>query len=706
MAIVKEVELKIDAKQATKTLDQLGGSFEDVYGEVQPLSGRIGELEDRLYEMALAGQQNTKEFKDLTREIGSMKKVILQTDLVVDGMSQTMAQNLGGAIGGVTSGFTLAQGAMAAFGVESEAIEETLLRVQSALAISEGFEGIRQAVPSFKALSNSVKDFGANAISAFKGATNASKAFMLTGIGAIIGGITLLIQNWDSVTEAIGLNTEATKRNTAIKEASNKVASEAIANAAQELSTVDRLQKVLKDENVSRKEKNAAIKEAQKEYPNLIGNLNAENATLDELNGALKLYASLAELKAKVDAAQSLRTEEYKTQLENQLAAQKRQNLSMADAAGVVLENANSWDILSGNYKKIVKDKKVLEGIDKTAKENLKEQNKITESTINFLDKEIGAYEKEIKLLEDSLGIKEEVNNNFVDKQAEIEAELARQREEARQAEIQAELDRQTVLDEIAEAEYLATTSQIEQEINAVQDKYFRLIELAKQYGQDTSVLEAEQAKQIQAIKEDAAKQEAEKQKTLQQELADAMVAIKQEQLKEEEEALSARKERERKIIEGGFEFLSNLSAAFSQGNERQQKIAFNITKAANIAQATMDTYKAAQGAYASFATIPVVGVPLGIAAAGAAIAAGIANINAIKNTQFEGGGGAVSAGTTSSSPTAAGGFPAQFNVVGNSGVNQLAQSLGDQPLKAYVVSGDVTTAQSLERNKIEQSTI
>lgn len=705
MAIIKEVEVSVDAKQALKTLDELGGSFEDVYGEVQPLSGRIGELEDRLYEMALAGQQNTKEFRDLTKEVGSMKKVIIDTDLVVDGMSQTMAQNLGGAIGGVTSGFTLAQGAMAAFGVESAAIEETLLRVQSALAISEGFEGIRQAVPSFKALSNSVKDFGANAISAFKGATNASKAFMLTGIGAIIGGITLLIQNWDSVTEAIGLNTEATKRNTAIKEASNKVASEAIANAAQELSTVDRLQKILKDENVSRKDKNAAIREAQKEYPNLIGNLNAENATLDELNGALKLYASLAELKAKVDAAQSLRTEEYKKQLENQLAAQKRQNLSMADAAGVVLENANTWDILSGNYKKIVKDKKVLEGIDKTAKENLKEQNKITESTINFLDKEIGAYEKEIKLLEDSLGIKEEVNQNFVDKQAEIEAELARQREEARQAEIQAELDRQAILDEIAEAEYLATTSQIDQEINAVQEKYFRLIELAKQNGLDTSILEAEQAKQIQAIKDAAAKEEKDKKIANEKEIADAVLAAKKKQFEDEEKIRKEKQEKEAKLVAAGFEFLGNLSAAFAQGNERQQKIAFNITKAANIAQATMDTYKAATGAYASFASIPVVGVPLGIAAAAAAVAAGIANVRAIAQTKFEGGGGA-GAASSPSAPTAAGGFPAQFNVVGNTGVNQLAQTLGEQPLKAYVVAGDVTSAQSLERNKIEQSTI
>ena len=45
------------------------------------------------------------------------------------------------------------------------------------------------------------------------------------------------------------------------------------------------------------------------------------------------------------------------------------------------------------------------------------------------------------------------------------------------------------------------------------------------------------------------------------------------------------------------------------------------------------------------------------------------------------------------------------FNVVGNSGINQLAQ-LQQQPTKAYVVSGDVTSAQSLDRNRIENATL
>ena len=67
---------------------------------------------------------------------------------------------------------------------------------------------------------------------------------------------------------------------------------------------------------------------------------------------------------------------------------------------------------------------------------------------------------------------------------------------------------------------------------------------------------------------------------------------------------------------------------------------------------------------------------------------------------------------TTSSPPSIGGGGGASasqapnFNVVGQSGFNQVAGALGSQPpAQAFVVSGDVTTAQQLENNTIQQAT-
>ena len=59
--------------------------------------------------------------------------------------------------------------------------------------------------------------------------------------------------------------------------------------------------------------------------------------------------------------------------------------------------------------------------------------------------------------------------------------------------------------------------------------------------------------------------------------------------------------------------------------------------KAFAVAQATIDTYQAANSAYASMAGIPVVGPGLGAAAAAAAVLAGIANVKKILEVPDDG---------------------------------------------------------------------
>ena len=87
------------------------------------------------------------------------------------------------------------------------------------------------------------------------------------------------------------------------------------------------------------------------------------------------------------------------------------------------------------------------------------------------------------------------------------------------------------------------------------------------------------------------------------------------------------------------------------------------------------------------------------------AIAAGIKNIKAITAVQTPDGGGG---GGGNIANNFSGGSAAQapsFNVVGNSGMNQLAQ-IQQTPMQAYVVSGEVTSAQALDRNRIKNATL
>ena len=85
-------------------------------------------------------------------------------------------------------------------------------------------------------------------------------------------------------------------------------------------------------------------------------------------------------------------------------------------------------------------------------------------------------------------------------------------------------------------------------------------------------------------------------------------------------------------------------------------------------------------------------------------IAFGLAQVAAISRQKFKstapstptniGGGGSSGSGAARAEPS--------FNIVGRSNNNQLLdaiQSQFDKPLKAYVVSGDVTNQQELDRN-------
>lgn len=193
--------------RAAQSVDNLDATFEEVYGDLQPLTTRLGEAEDRLYELALAGDTTSKEYQELLTKVGEYRKVQIETDLAVDGAATTMTQKLGSALNGVTSGFAVTQGALALFGSENEALEKSLLKVQAALAIQQGVDGLRTA---YKELAIGTK-LASVAQGAFAfvtgGASTALKVFRLalisTGIGAIVVAIGLLIANFDKVTKVI-----------------------------------------------------------------------------------------------------------------------------------------------------------------------------------------------------------------------------------------------------------------------------------------------------------------------------------------------------------------------------------------------------------------------------------------------------------------------------------------------------------------------
>jgi len=144
-------------------------------------------------------------------------------------------------------------------------------------------------------------------------------------------------------------------------------------------------------------------------------------------------------------------------------------------------------------------------------------------------------------------------------------------------------------------------------------------------------------------------------------------------------------------------ETLGNIASIVGQNSK--------FGKAIAVVQAIQDTFAGANKALAQ-------GGIFGFVGAAAVIAAGIANVKNItssKTPKPPASLGARSTGgdSTPAIPAAAASLPPQFSTVGTSGTNQLADLLGNQPPpRAFVVSGDVSTAQELDRNIVTSASL
>jgi hypothetical protein len=171
-------------------------------------------------------------------------------------------------------------------------------------------------------------------------------------------------------------------------------------------------------------------------------------------------------------------------------------------------------------------------------------------------------------------------------------------------------------------------------------------------------------------------------------------------------EAENAKREKleetHQKAIASTFGILSTLSKAFEKDTEEGQKKAFKRNKAISIAETLVSTYQAAQKAYASQLAIPTPDAPIRAQiAAGIAVASGLAKVAAIKSQQFSGGGGA---GTATGGGGAIGDTQSVGVDVGSLIPTQ--QTPTPEPVRAYVVSNEISNKQALDRELQIQTTL
>ena len=132
--------------------------------------------------------------------------------------------------------------------------------------------------------------------------------------------------------------------------------------------------------------------------------------------------------------------------------------------------------------------------------------------------------------------------------------------------------------------------------------------------------------------------------------------------------------------------------------------------KALAVAQATISAFEGAQNAFTTAAKSPITTVfpAYPFAQAGVAGAFGAVQVQKILSTKTDGSGGGASASSFGGGTSAPAVQAPSFNLVQGTGTDQIAETIQgqDQPIKAFVVSSDVSTAQELDRNAVETASL
>jgi len=609
MAETKIVNLEVNSNldQTEKSVGSLKAQLRAAQSEVAALSDKFG--------------ATSKEAINAAKRAGELKDKISDAKNLTDAFNpDAKFKALTASLGGVASGFAAYQGALGLAGIESKDLEKQLLKVQSAMAISQGLQSIGESVDSFKQLGAVIKNTSVaqkiltatTAAYTFvnEAATTGLKIFRIaligTGIGALVVGVGLLIANFDKVKAAV---------------------------------------------------------------MNLIPGLKSVGDFVGGIVDSITDFVG-----ATSDTSRAL--DKLKKDADNTLSVNKK---FMAEHGDQVDEYTKKKIDAKNAYAEAVK----VDGADQVAL--AKELNRKLEA----IEYSRGDKKRELqKQANEKAATELKAHNEKVKQQAEADA--AKEKEEKAKAIIsEAEVYRnqleavQKIEADAKKANADALLTEQELAIQNENDAYEIKKANAIKFGTEFQEIETQHLNTLNDINVTAAN----KAKANADANSKSLIEISKAEQNAKLDAL------------GSYgDALGSIAGMLGESTD--------AGKAASVASATISTYLSANKAYESQLAIPTPDAPFRAAlAAGVAVASGLMNVQKILSVQTPGGGGGGGAAPTAAAQPAA----PSFNVVGQSGANQIAQGINGReiaPIKTYVLGSDVSTQQGLNRKILQNASI
>ena len=567
----------------------------------------------------------------------------------------------------------------------------------------EGFEVLDQATGGYagkvKELSGSVKGVITGAKGFIKTLKGVKGALISTGIGALVVALGLIVAYWDDIKGLVDGTTRAQREGLAEAEKLRDVTQE-------QLDIINSMDNTLKAQGKTEKE----IRDLKIQQTNEV----------------------IAATEAQLAQQESMK----KSQL---AAAERNRNI----AAGIIAFLTAPVTIILGMVDAITQTLAQIGAIEEGT--SLAEDFVMGAAEMIFNPEEVATEaDATIKETEDQLRKLKNTRDGYIlqeQKEKESQAEKRKaQKQKENDAEIQAEKDKQAALERIRKGLIDTEAEERAEKLRLIQADYDEQIKLAeKYYGEETEKVKelkeaqrlALEAQQLKFDEQDEAKLLAKQEKRAEELELDkafeeasfeeqrAILAERREMLLNDEtltdeqklELTKHYKAADKKLDDIEFEGKKKMQGeAMDLANKAQALAGKNTVagKAIGIATATINTFQGASEAMKQKSTLPSpFDVVAKVANVATVIATGLKTVKSIASVKVPGGGG--SGGATPSGGGVAAPAPPSFNVVGATETSVLADTVAEQtnePVQAYVVSNDVTTAQSLENNIVEGATI
>lgn len=561
-----------------------------------------------------------------------------------------------------------------------------------------------------------------------KGLSGFKRAMLATGIGALVVGVGLLVANFDKVKDFLmGVSADTRAAREEIQK-EMELLNNTIAKQSLELEVLSR---GYKNGTLQGKQLEKAVKDVNDKFQDANLELDENNQLTDE---------SLAFIDSQIDAIKAqARNKAILTKIE-ELYGKELANSSklIAENSKLASEQANQTKLQAqleaetnlGKREKLFKSIKASERRQKDLSDSIRGLSREKSSIEGEIDELVG----QIETVDRPKSTRKKTTGGGGKSKEDIEKEeaikLAELKEKIRDAEANKE-------DEARALELIKIKEQNEKLLKEAEDKNLKTEQL------ETSLNERLEAKQKEFDEIDKKREEAKEAKENAKTLKKQNKLIEELTLNKEFEELSFDEQRELinkreailledkvlsdkqklklekqfkkakdEIDQSEFRAKQQTLAKTGQALDQLGAIAGEQTAAGKglaIASATINTFRGVSDALAAKTATPFE-TALKFVNAASILSSGLQNVKKIVSVQIP----KVKGANTSVSTGGGGGDasisqPPSFNIVGASDTNQLAEAIGEQtqqPVQAFVVANDVTTAQSLENNIVEGATL